>query len=113
MDGGIRILPVAVEKSDELTAAVPGAWIAPLKPGPNLPGVEQEQGGFATPFVILTSTNVDDDIVYNFVKAIHANKDALVSSHGAFNGFNPANMHADIGVPFHDGAEKFYAEMGM
>lgn len=113
VDGGIRILPVDLDKSEELSAAVPGAWIAPLKPGPNLPGVEQEQGGFATPFVVLTSTNVPDDVVYNFVKAIHANKEALVESHGAFNGFNPANMSTDIGVPFHDGAAKFYSEMGM
>lgn len=113
VDGGIRILPLPVEQSGELTAAVPGAWIAPLKPGPNLPGVEQEQGGFATPFVVLTSTNVPDDAVYEFVKALHGNKDALAASVGAFNGFTPSNMSTDIGVPFHDGAAKFYAEMGM
>lgn len=113
IDGGIRILPLSVEQSDELAAAVPGAWIAPLKPGPNLPGVEQEQGGFATPFVVLTSTNVSDEAVYALVKALHGNKDALVASLGAFAGFDPAKMNADIGVPFHDGAAKFYSEMGM
>lgn len=113
VDGGIRILPVDIEKSNELSAAVPGAWIETLTPGPNLPGVEQDQGGFTTPFVVLTSANVPDDVVYKLVKALHGNKDALVASHGAFKDFDPATMHTDVRVPFHPGAEKFYAEMGM
>ena len=115
IDGGIRILPIddTPEMDAALGAAVPGAWVSTLKPANNLPGVEMEQGVFTTPFVILTSTNVPDEVVYDFVKALHGNKDALVASAGAFRGFDPANMNTDIGVPFHDGAAKFYAEMGM
>ena len=113
IDGGIRILPLSVDQSADLSAAVPGAWIAPIKPGPNLPGVDQVQGAFTTPFVILTSTNIDGDTVYELVKALYGNKAALAASVGAFNGFDPAKMNSDIGVPFHDGAARFFAEMGM
>lgn len=115
VDGGIRILPIANtdEAKSILSDAVPGAWVGMIKPGKNLPGVEAEQGVFTTPFVVLTSTNVPDDVVYNFVKAIHDNKDALVASSGAFKGFDPAKMDTEIGVPFHNGATKFFAEMGM
>lgn len=115
IDGGIRILPVATteEANAMLMAAVPGAWISTLKPGKNLPGVEQEQGVFTTPFVVLTSTTIADETVYEFVKALHGNKEALVASVGAFKRFNPATMNTDIGVPFHDGAAKFYSESGM
>ena len=115
IEGGIRILPVAMtDKANAILArAVPGAWIGMIKPGKNLPGVGEEQGAFTTPFVILTSTNVPDNVVYDFVKALHGNKDALVASAGAFANFDPAKMNTDIGVPFHEGAAKFYTEMGM
>jgi len=115
VDGGIRILPIDDTDANDaaLGAAVPGAWISTLKPAKSLPGIEMEQGVFTTPFVILTSTNVSDDVVYNLVKALHGNKDALVASAGAFKRFDPANMSTDIGVPFHAGAAKFYEEMGM
>lgn len=115
VDGGIRILPLEDTDSNDaaLGAAVPGAWISTLKPAKNLPGVEQEQGVFTTPFVVLTSTNISDEQVYALVKALHGNKEALVASAGAFKRFDPKNMATDIGVPFHDGALKFYSEMGM
>jgi len=115
VDGGIRILPIAntEEANAILSTAVPGAWISNLKPAKNLPGVEQEQGVFTTPFVVLTSTNTDNETVYNFVKALHGNKDSLVASVGAFKRFSPDKMNTDIGVPFHDGATKFYSESGM
>ncbi len=113
--GGIRILPV--EASEEANARLqeiaPGSWISVINPGPNFPGVSEPIGAYTTPFVLLTSTYVSDDVVYDLVKAIHENKEALVASAGAFNGFDPSAMNTDIGVPFHPGAEKFYSEAGM
>ncbi|MDD7972691.1 TAXI family TRAP transporter solute-binding subunit [Roseinatronobacter alkalisoli] len=113
--GGIRIL--AVENSDEalanLTEVYKGAWIETVEPGPNFPGIHEPTGAFTTPFVVLANANVSDDLVYDFIKALHDNKPALVAAAGAFEGFDPARMNADIGVPFHPGAERFFAEMGM
>ena len=115
IEGGIRILPIDDTDANDaaLGAAVPGAWISTVQPSGNLPGIEMEQGVFTTPFVVLTSTHVSEEQVYAFVKALHGNKEALVASAGAFRRFDPANMATDIGVPFHDGAAKFYAEIGM
>lgn len=113
IDGGIRFLPISVDLSDKMATAVPGTSITPLKPGPALPGIEKEQGAASTPLAVLTSTNVPDDVVYNFVKALCGNREELISSLGAFRAFDPTTMNADIGVPIHQGAEKFYAELGM
>ncbi|WP_163272523.1 TAXI family TRAP transporter solute-binding subunit [Chelativorans alearense] len=113
--GGIRILPV--EKSEEANAKIedisPGAWVAEVKPGPNFPGITEPQGAYTTPFVILAGADVPEEVVYNLVKALHANKKALVAANGAFNGFDPGAMHTDVGVPFHPGAEQFYTEADL
>jgi len=113
--GGIRILPV--EDSEEalakMTEAYKGSWIETVNPGPNFPGISEPIGVFTSPFVVLVNADVPDDLVYAIVKALHDNKPALVAAAGAFNGFDPAKMNKDIGVPFHPGAEKFFAEAGM
>ncbi len=111
---GIRILPVdlSAEAKAKIKAVAPGAWVAEVKPSPNLPGITQPQGAYTTPFIILASATVPDDVVYKLVKALHGNKAALVAANGVFNDFNPAAMHADnIDVPYHPGAKKFYAEI--
>jgi uncharacterized protein len=113
--GGIRILPV--EMSDEANAKIaevsPGAWIQIVEPGPNFPGVTEPIGVYTSPFVVLTSINTPDDVVYGLVKVLYENKDALVASAGAFKSFDTAAMHTDIGVPFHPAAERFFSEKGM
>ncbi len=113
--GGLRILPVEIsdDANEKLAEIAPGSWISEIEPGPNFPGVMGPIGAYTTPFVVLTSTHTPDDVVYKLVKAIHENKDALAASAGAFNAFDPAKMNTPIGVPFHPGAKKFYAEIGM
>ena len=56
---------------------------------------------------------VSNKQVYKVVKALHANKQKLIGSHGMFKQFNPGTMHVDLGVPYHPGAARFYKEMGL
>ncbi len=54
---------------------------------------------------VAASSDVDEDTVYNMVKAIHENKDALVAAHPSFNAMNPANLAVQQpGVTYHPGA---------
>lgn len=113
--GGLRIL--GVEVSDAAIAKVkeiaPAATIIKIKPGKNFPGVKQPMGALMAPFVLNVSASVSDDVVYAVTKAIFENKAALAASVGPFKDFKPKDMSRDIGVPFHPGAKKFYAEKGM
>lgn len=113
--GGIRILPVPdTDENDAIIGdLVPGGWVSTVEPGPNYVGISQPTGVFTTPFVILTGSSVPDDTVYDLVRALHDNKAALEASSGSFSGFDPAAMNTDIGVPFHPGALKYFAETGM
>jgi TRAP-type uncharacterized transport system substrate-binding protein len=44
---------------------------------------------------------------------VHANFRDLVLVNKAMEGVGPKEMAVDIGVPFHPGAARFYAELGI
>ena len=113
--GGIRVL--SMENTPEALAAlrsiVPAGSIATLQPAKLYPGVMKPTHVFQASFVVNASTKTPDDVVYKVVKALHANKQKLIGSHGMFKQFDPGKMHVDLGVPYHPGAARFYKEMGL
>ena len=113
--GGIRIL--SVPKTPEALAAMrkitPGTLITTLESAPNLPGILETTHVLTAPFIINAGTKTPADVVYKLVKALYQNKSILVKSHKAFNGFIPDKMHPDLGIPYHEGALKFYREKGI
>jgi TRAP transporter TAXI family solute receptor len=64
-------------------------------------------------FYVIGGAHVPDDVVYNLVKTMHANKPDLAKSFGLFNRFNPAGMGSKHPNPYHPGAIKFYKEKGI
>jgi TRAP transporter TAXI family solute receptor len=62
---------------------------------------------------LITHENVDDDVVYNFIKTLYENRGQLVEKHPAGKALNPENAVRDTGTPFHPGAVKFYKEAGI
>lgn len=113
--GGIRVL--SMDNTPEALAAlrgvVPAGSIATLHPAKLYPGVMGPTHVYAASFVVNASTKTPDDVVYKVAKALHANKQKLIGSHGMFKQFNPGKMRVDLGVPYHPGAERFYKEKGL
>lgn len=67
--------------------------------------------GFFTHVVV--SCKLPDDQVYAMTKTIAQNTQALATVAKDIASLKPAGMAADIGVPFHPGAAKFYKEAGI
>ncbi len=65
--------------------------------------------GYATH--VIAQCSLDEDLVYNVLKAVHGGLDDMAAIAGAMKGVTPAMMGVDVGVPMHKGAQKFYAEM--
>jgi TRAP-type uncharacterized transport system substrate-binding protein len=64
-------------------------------------------------YLVLTSTKVPEETVYQLAKIMHENKSALVAGFKPLAGFNPKRMAKDMGpVQFHSGAVKYYKEIG-
>jgi TRAP transporter TAXI family solute receptor len=67
--------------------------------------------GYATH--IVASCKLPTDTVYAMTKAMAQNVATMATVNKAMAGLTPKAMGEDIGVPFHPGAAKFYAESGI
>lgn len=74
------------------------------------PDTIQTYGPLAT---LVTSTDTDEEAVYQLVKAIFENFDRFKALHAAFANLNEADMIANgVIAPLHDGAVRYYKERG-
>ncbi|MDQ0256294.1 TRAP transporter TAXI family solute receptor [Evansella vedderi] len=88
--------------------------------GPVFPAGEfrnQDYEVFVPSFYVtyIVNENMDDELAYHLAKAVYENKDAMVRSHAAMGDFIPeqAGYASRNGyIPLHDGAKKFYEEVG-
>lgn len=61
---------------------------------------------------LVVSCDLPEQTVYTMTKTVAANISDMASVNKAMAGLTPKEMAADIGVPFHPGALKFYKEAG-
>ncbi len=62
---------------------------------------------------LVTTSDVSNDLVYNFVKTMFENLDDFKRAHPAFGYIEPAKMLKDgLTAPLHDGAVRYYKEKG-
>jgi TRAP transporter TAXI family solute receptor len=61
---------------------------------------------------IVAACDLPENTVYQMVKTMSANVDAMSAVVKAIEGITPKDMALDIGVPFHKGAARFYREAG-
>ncbi len=67
---------------------------------------------YAVKATVVTSADVEDVVVYDYVKTIFENLDELKATHAAFRILNPADMLKGLSAPLHPGAIKYYKERG-
>lgn len=77
-------------------------------------GIEQETKCVAVKAVLVASETLDEEIVYELVKAMYENQEALVGGHSKFQYLTLENALSGRGdTPLHPGAEKYYREVGL
>ena len=76
------------------------------------PGQDEDVDTISMPVILFTRDDMDEDIVYNFCKAIYNNKEYFLNAHSSFAQFEPDKMHTGCGIELHPGAVKFYKEIG-
>lgn len=112
--GGVRFLDM--KSTPEALAAIrkilPARPIL-IQPAPHTVGVTVPTTIMAYNVFLSTHSKMPEDLVYDIVKTLHGNKEALVAGHPVFRGFDAKEMTEEIGVPWHPGAIKFYKEIGQ
>jgi hypothetical protein len=112
--GGLRFValddtPQALEAMRKVFSS---AYMKVFEPSPGNVGIVAPTRIMVYSAFLIASTNVSDEVVYKTVKALHGNKDLLVSSAAILRSFDPKLMAEKSEVPYHPGAEKFYKEAG-
>lgn len=109
---------ISLDASDAGVASfkefLPAGSIRGFKQNENILGLENGPANLMRiPWMMLTNADVSEDLVYNLVKAIADNKEALTESFGLFRLANVETMAPASEVQYHPGALKFFAENGV
>ncbi len=114
--GGLRVLPIddSPQALERMQTVLPGSYVAKVNPEPGLDGISKPTNVVAFDMALFTNKKVSDDVVYAVTKALHDHKSGLVAIFKPFALFDPNHMATVMkDVPFHPGALKYYAEIGI
>ena len=107
-----KLVPVEGEAIDKLVADNPFYAYATV-PGGMYKGTDSDVKTFGVKATFVTSADVEDDVVYEVVKAVFDNFDRFKKLHPAFANLTEEEMIKDgLSAPLHDGAVKYYKERG-
>lgn len=81
-------------------------------PAGTYPNQDEDVITVGMPYVYFTTTDVDEEFVYNFTRAIAENRDRLIATHASFEAWQPETMYQGLGIELHPGAERYYREQG-
>ncbi len=69
---------------------------------------------FGVTATLISSDSVDEDTVYQVVKTVFENLDALKTAHPVLHSLNPGRMVSEgLSAPVHEGALRYYRERGL
>lgn len=115
VDGGIRYLPFPTDEASikRMRKFMPMAGVKVLQPAKNLVGIVGPTPVQTEDYILVAGAHVPAETIYKITKILHQNKADLQKVNRQFGRYNPAELAQDRGVPFHDGAIKYYKEKGM
>lgn len=102
--GGAEIEKLIEDNSYYAKATIPGGMYK---------GTDEDTETFGVKATFVSSASVDEETIYQVVKAVFDNFDRFKGLHPAFANLNQEEMIADgLTAPLHPGAERYYKEQG-
>jgi uncharacterized protein len=100
------------ETMDALIEQFPFYFAATI-PGGMYRGTNEDVQTFGVGATVVTRADVDEEIVYQVVRAVFENFDSFRELHPALGGLDPETMVSEgLTAPLHPGAERYYQEQG-
>lgn len=97
---------------EDVAAKLGEAYTPAVIPAATYRGQEADVPTLAITNILVSNTDVSDEIAYQMTKLLFENLDTLKAAHSAANAIDPAKA-ATMPVPLHPGAEKYYKETGL
>ena len=110
LTAGMRFLDIPQDAMDVLTAngLTAGTY------GPWFDGQESANTGANLGTVLIANASLSEEAAYQITRTLIENAAAMGEAHAAWRAFNPetAWQPAQVGIPLHPGAERYYRERG-
>ncbi|HIP76527.1 MAG TPA: TAXI family TRAP transporter solute-binding subunit [Psychromonas hadalis] len=107
-----KIVPVVGPEIDKLIAEFP-FYAEAIVPGGMYKGTPKDVKTFGVAATFVSSSTVDDETVYQVVKAVFDNFKRFKRLHPAFANLKESDMIKNaLSAPLHDGAVRYYKERG-
>jgi uncharacterized protein len=128
LDATLQSAGLGVASIRDLAASVPINFVAvpadiPQKLGAPFQAAEIPAGTYdgqaeAVPTIaitnmLVTSSEVDEELVYQMTKQMFEHLPALAAAHNAAKAIDPKTAAKNLPVPLHPGAERYYKEAGL
>ena len=114
--GGLRVLKMDPLRDSEgrMQAVRKEYYYSTVNPAPHIAGFDEPARVQTIDVVIGVGGHVADDVVYEFVKAMHRNKKGLAEGHPNFNRFDETEAgKVQPSLPHHPAAIKYFKEVGI
>ena len=109
----IRFLPFEEETRQALAADYPFFQLATIPADAYSDLTEDYPGLNVGSMHLITSSDADEELVYEITKTLWENRQSVADKHPAGRAINEANVARYTGTPFHPGAERYYREIGV
>lgn len=107
-----KVIPVTGAEVDKLIGDN-AYYAAATIPGGMYNGTDADTQTFGVGATFVSSNKVDEETIYQIVKAVFDNFDRFKGLHPAFANLKPENMiKNNLSAPLHDGAARYYKEKG-
>lgn len=108
----ISIVPLTEDFIDDMRAMNPG-YASITIPAGSYPGQDEDvlAVGYATH--VVARCDLDPDVVHGVLAEMWDNKEDLAAIASAVGQASLEDMASDIGVPMHEGAQRYYEEQGV
>jgi len=108
----IRLLPIAEDVIAALMADYP-FYVRVVVDSSDYTWVTEPIVTIAVQATLIASTEMDEEVAYNIVRALIENAAEVEQGHARGAYITPENAVQSISVPFHPGAERFFREIGV
>jgi TRAP transporter TAXI family solute receptor len=105
----INVVAVPAEIAETLGAPFQAAEI----PAGTYDGQDEAVPTLAITNILVTSSDVDEELVYQMTKQLFEHIPDLVAAHNAATAIDPATAAKNLPAPLHPGAERYYKEAGL
>ncbi|AWI85366.1 C4-dicarboxylate ABC transporter [Alloyangia pacifica] len=97
----------------EVAGTLGAPYAAGVIPAGTYPGQDADIPTLAITNILVTSTDVSDELAYQMTKLLFENLDQLKAAHAAAGAIDIKDAIKNSPIPMHPGAEKYYKEQGL